>query len=206
MVVDAEQVHQRGEARAWARRAGRCSAPTASARATSMVSSPRSTVLRAGAPRAPRRAPIAGRPGRPSCCASRWCWCAGSCSAAGSGRRSAPRRWAGSRARRCRRARCGRSRAPPSTSSGSSRRRSRTSPWRPPSAARPSGRTPCAAPGPSCCRACRPRSSGPTGAGSGGTRCRSGPGRSARRPRASSPPRSRRARRSSARASRCAPS
>ena len=80
------------------------------------------------------------------------------------------------------RARCGRSRARPSTNSGSSRRRSRTSPSRSPSAARPSGRRPCAAPAPSCCTACRRRSSRRTGAGSAGTRRRSGRGRSATAP------------------------
>ena len=53
-------------------------------------------------------------------------------------------------------------------------------PSKSPSAAPPSGHTPCAAPAPSCCTACRRQSSRRTGAGWGGTQCRSGPGRSAR--------------------------
>ena len=61
---------------------------------------------------------------------ARSCWSARSCSAAAGCRTASPRRSAGSRERRCRPARCGRSRARPSRNSGSSRRRSRTSPSR----------------------------------------------------------------------------
>lgn len=43
-------------------------------------------------------------------------WCAQSSSVVAACRRATPRRWAGSRARRCPRARCGRSRAPQSRS------------------------------------------------------------------------------------------
>ena len=67
------------------------------------------------------------------------------------------------------------------------------------------GHRPCAAPGPSCCTACRQQSSHPTGVDSGETRCRTGRDHSARRQRASSPPRSRRGRRSSTTDCRCAP-
>ena len=112
-------------------------------------------------------------------------------------RRAAPRRSAGSPARRCRPARCGRSRARRNSCSGSSRRRWRRSPSRSRSAARPSGRRPCAAPAPSCWSACRPRSSRRPSAGSASARSRSGRGRSGSSSNGSSRRRSRRDRRSS---------
>src|SRR6266446_46877 len=80
----------------------------------------------------------------------RWFRCAGSSSAAASRRKAALPRSAGSRARRYRWARCGRSRAPPNTNNDSSRRHWRTTPSRSRSAAPASGRRPCAAPAPSC--------------------------------------------------------
>src|SRR5262249_59415923 len=61
---------------------------------------------------------------------ARWCRCAGASSSATARRKAAPRRSAGSPARRYRPARCGRSRARPNRNSDNSRRRWRTSPWR----------------------------------------------------------------------------
>src|SRR5262249_57974568 len=61
---------------------------------------------------------------------ARSCRCDGSFSAATTRRRAALRRSADSRERRCRPARCGRSRARPNRNSDNSRRRWRTSPWR----------------------------------------------------------------------------
>src|SRR6266446_6981339 len=95
----------------------------------------------------------------------RWCWCGESCSAVARYRKAAPRPSAGSPGHRYPPARCGRSHAPRNRNSDSSRRRWRTSPWISPSAARPFGHRPCAAPAPSCCIECRPRSSHPIAAG-----------------------------------------
>jgi hypothetical protein len=61
--------------------------------------------------------------------------------------------------RKNQRGRCDHNPARPSTSNDSSRRRSRTTPLISPNAVQPSGRTPCAKREPSCCIACRRRSS-----------------------------------------------
>src|SRR5450631_1844189 len=88
----------------------------------------------------------------------RWFRCAGSSSAAATRHRAALPPSAGSRAHRYRRARCGRSRAPPNTNNDSSRRHWRTTPSRSRNAAPASGHRPCATPAPSCWSGCPRRS------------------------------------------------
>mmetsp|Transcript_929 Transcript_929/g.1799 ORF Transcript_929/g.1799 Transcript_929/m.1799 type:complete len:250 (+) Transcript_929:1097-1846(+) len=136
----------------------------------------------------------------------RWCRCGGSSAAIAGCRRAAPQPSAGNRGRRCPRVRSDRSRARRCSCSDNSRPRSRRTPSRSRSAARASGRRPCAARVPSCWSACRPRSSRPTGAERRAARCRNALHRSAASRCASSPPRSRPARRSSSVAIRYAPS